>query len=95
MLSVKVETEKGKEPDLGAERFQRFSSLKSLQRAVVSLIVVVRELKQQREARAGVNLRSEVTKVPVKLRPPTVEEWEQALRVIISTTQRTAFRELL
>ena len=86
----------GKEPDDWAKRFQRFSSLKSLQRAVTNLIVVARELKRHRDSKVqGVNPRSEVPKGPSKHRFPTVEEWDQALRVVISTTQRAAFGELL
>jgi len=57
---------------------------------------VAREFKRRRDSKArGVNPRSEVPKGPGKRRLPTVEEWDQALRVIISTTQRAVFRELL
>ena len=97
VLRAKVTMDKrGEEPDVWAKRFQRFSSLRSLQRAVANLIVVAREFKRRRDSKArGVNPRSEVPKGPGKRRLPTVEEWDQALRVIISTTQRAAFRELL
>ena len=97
VLSTKVTMDKGgKEPDLWEKRFQRFSSLRSLQRAVANLIVVAREFKHRRDSKTrGVNPRSEAPKGPGKRRLPTVEEWDQALRVIISTTQRAAFSELL
>lgn len=109
VLSTKVTTDKGKGKGLGAPRFERFSSLKSLQQAVARLIVVVREFKRRREPKTGsVHPRNEPLKVSEKLRPstvirilrtgsrpPTVEERDQALRVIISTTQREAFGELL
>ena len=109
VLSTKVTTDKGKGTDLGAQRFKRFSSLKSLQQAVARLIVAVREFKRRRDPKAGsVRPRNEAPEVPDKLRPstviqilrtgsrpPTVEERDQALRVIIGTTQREAFGELL
>ena len=70
---------------------------------------MVREFKRRREPKTGsVHPRNEPLKVSDKLRPstvirilrtgsrpPTVEERDQALRVIISTTQREAFGELL
>ena len=109
VLSTKVTTDKAKGKGLGAPRFKRFSSLKSLQQAVARLIVVVGEFKRRREPKTGsVHPRNEPLKVSDKLRPstvirilrtgsrpPTVEERDQALRVIISTTQREAFGELL
>lgn len=96
VLSTKVTTDKAKGKGLGAPRFKRFSSLKSLQQAVARLIVVVREFKRRREPKTGsVHPRNEPLKASDKLRPPTVEERDQALRVIISTTQREAFGELL
>ena len=55
----------------------------------------VREFKRRRDSKAGgANPRSEAPKVSGKLRSPTVEEWDQALRVIISATQKAAFSEL-
>ena len=44
--SAKVKTTKEKRSDLGAERFEKFSSLKSLQRVITNLIVVAREFKR-------------------------------------------------
>ena len=96
VFSASVSTQEEEEPDLGAERFKKFSSLKSLQRALANLIVIVREFKHRRDVKAErVNLRSKVRNTRDKLRPPTVEEWDQALRVIISSTQREAFSGLL
>ena len=92
VFSASVNTHEEEEPDLGAERFKKFSSSKSLQRAVANLIVIVREFKHRRER---VNLRSKARNTQGKLRHPTVEEWDQALRVIISSTQREAFSGLL
>ena len=88
--------DRSKEPDLWTERFQKFSSLRSLQHAIANLIILVREFKRRRDSKAGgPNPRSEAPKVSSKLKPPTVEEWDQALRVIISATQKAAFSELL
>ena len=96
VFSASVNTYEEEEPDLGAERFKKFSSFKSLQRAVANLIVIVREFKHRRDVKAGRgNLRSKARNTQGKLRPPTVEEWDQALRVIISSTQREAFSGLL
>ena len=96
VLSATVSTHEKEEPNLGAERFKKFSSLKSLQRAVANLIVIVREFKHRRDVKAErVILRSKARNTQGKLRPSTVEEWDQALRVIISSVQREAFSGLL
>ncbi|XP_020604505.1 uncharacterized protein LOC110043393 [Orbicella faveolata] len=96
VFSAKVKTTKERRSDLGAERFEKFSSLKSLQRAIANLIVVVREFKRRRDDEAtSAKPRSKPDKVQGKLRPPTLEEYDQALRIVISTTQKAAFGELL
>ena len=41
VLSAQATMDKSKKPDLWTERFQKFSSLRSLQRAIANLIVVV------------------------------------------------------
>ena len=96
VFSASVNTHDEEEPGLGAERCNKFSSLKSLQQAVTNLIVIVREFKHWRDVKAErVNLRSKVRNTQGKLRPPTVDEWDQALHVIISSAQREAFSGLL
>ena len=96
VFSISVNTHEEEEPDLGADRFKKFSSLKSLQQAVSNLIVIVREFKHWRDIKAErVNLRSKARNTQGKVRPPTVEEWDHALRVIMSSTQREAFSEFL
>ena len=96
VFSVSVNTHEEEEPDLGADRFKKFSSLKSLQQAVGNLIVIVRQFNHRRDVKAErVTLRSKARNTQGKVRPPTVEEWDQALRVIISSTQREAFSGLL
>ena len=70
--------------------------MKSLQRAIANLIVVAREFKRRRDGKTRpADLRSKPADAQGKLRPPTLEEYDQALRIIISTTQRAAFGELL
>ena len=72
VFSASVNTHEEEEPDLGAERFKKFSSLKSLQRTVANLIVVVREFKHRRDVKAErVNLRSRARNTQGKLRPPS------------------------
>ena len=96
VFSTKAKTTKERRLDLGAERFERFSSLKSLQQAIANLIVVAREFKHPRDDKTRpADLRSKPANVQGKLRPPTLEEYDHALRIIISTTQRAAFGELL
>ena len=96
VFSASVNTREEEEVDLGAGRFKTFSSLKSLQRAVANLIVIVSEFKHRRDVKAErVNLRSEARDTQGKLRPLTVEEWGQALGIITSCTQREAFSRLL
>ena len=52
VFSARVNTHKEEEPDVGAERFQKFSSSKSLQRAVANLIVIDKEFKHRRDVKA-------------------------------------------
>ena len=89
VFSAKVKTTKERRSDLGAERFEKFSLLKSLTRAIVNLLVILREFKCWRDDEAtSARLRSKPD------RPPTLEECNQALRIVISTTQKAAFGEL-
>ena len=79
---------------LGSERFSRFSSLRSLQRAIANLIVVVREFKRRKNgpgAKPKVGRRNAQT----KLRSPTVKEQQQAIGVIVRTVQGEAYSKEL
>ena len=70
--SAKVKTTKERRSDLGAERFEKFSSLKSLQRAIANLIVVAREFKRRRGSQATLaDPRNKPANIPGKPRPPT------------------------
>ena len=98
LLSVKVCADRNTTSGLGSGRFSRFSTLESLQRAIANLIVVVKEFKRRRNARVTrANLRSGAPKAKGKPRhrPPTIEELDQALRIITITTQKEAFSEEL
>ena len=75
VFSVSVNTHEEEEPDLGADRFKKFSSLKSLQQAVGNLIVIVRQFKHRRDVKAErVTLRSKACNTQGKVRPPTVDQ---------------------
>ncbi|XP_048582064.1 uncharacterized protein LOC125561767 [Nematostella vectensis] len=96
VICAKVSTDEDtKKPGLGAHRFLRFSTLKSLQRGIATLIVKVKNFKNKRDTRTTrantLSHRPRVQGKQQKRRAPTVEELDQALRVIIRTTQREAF----
>ena len=75
--TTKVNTDKDS-TGLGAKRFERFSSLSSLQRAIATLIVRVREPNQ--------------TKVVKNvLQRPSTEVLAQAMAIIVRATQREKF----
>ena len=78
----------------GTDRFSRFSSLASLQRAIANLIVVVKEFLHRKSKPQD---RKEIMTVSLNNRPctPTVLEQQQAIVVIIRTTQEEVFREEL
>ena len=84
----------GEHRGLGTERFSRFSSLASLQRAIANLIVMVKGFLHRRSKPQD---RKELMTASVNNRPrsPTVLEQRQAIVVIIRATQGEAFREEL
>ncbi len=75
---------------LGTERFTRFSSLPSLQRAIANLITVAKEFRCRKEQRRLRSLAMER-----RLRNPTVKELQQAMTLIIQAVQEEAFGEVL
>lgn len=74
---------------LGTERFTRFSSLSSLQRAIANLIVVARKFRRRKDQG---KLHTPTTES--RLRHPTLQELEQAMRVILQAVQEEAFDEI-
>jgi hypothetical protein len=74
---------------LGAKRFERFSSLLSLQRAIATLIVKIRKFKHRRNQ---ANQPEEEKNVPQYL---STEVLEQAKMVIVRATQREKFDQEL
>ena len=82
-------TESSKRCGLGAERFSCFSSLYSLQRAIVNLIVAVKEFKRRKNgAQESKDQRPGSTKKATRLRNPIAKELQQAMTVIVRTVQR-------
>ena len=93
-LSLKMQTIK--HHGLGTNRFSRFSSLCSLQRAIANLIVVITEFKQRKNK----NEKKILSKLPNSkntqlTRQPTAKELQEAMAVIISAVQRESFSEEL
>ena len=83
-----------KRTGLRAERFSRFSSLTSLQRAIASLIVAVKEFKRRKGKPKGKKEQRE-KQTRNMLRSPTAKELQQATMVIIRAVQGETFsREL-
>ena len=74
---------------LGNERFTRFSTLTSLQRAIANLIVASRKFRRRIDQG---KLHTPTTESG--LRNTTLQELEQAMRVIIRAVQEEAFEEI-
>ena len=52
-LTVSLKTQTSRRHGIGADRFSRFSSLHSLQRAIANLILVMTEFKRKKEQESG------------------------------------------
>lgn len=81
---------------LGVDRFSRFSSLHSLQRAIANLIVVIKEFKwrknkSQEEIESKISS-SENTK---SILQPTAKELQEAITVIIRAVESESLSEEL
>ena len=74
---------------LGTERFTRFSSPSCLERAIAYLIVVARKFRCRKDQG-----KLHTPTMESRLRNPTVQELEQAMRVIIQVVQEEAFQEI-
>jgi hypothetical protein len=70
---------------LGAKRFERFSSLSSLQRAIAALIVIVRKFKQRSNQPTRTESEEDL------LQHHSTGALEQAMAVIVRTTQGEKF----
>ena len=89
---VAFTTRSGEQCGLGAERFSRFSSFNSLQRAIANLIVLIKESKRRKNrTQESKGRRSGNTKDATRLRNPTAKELQQATTVIVRTVQRDSF----
>ena len=85
-------TQSAKGCGLGAERFSRFSSLHSLQRAIANLIVFVKEFKRRKNGvQESKGPRPWSTNNATRLRNPTARELQQAMTAIVCAVQRDSF----
>ena len=92
-MSLKTQT--SNHHGLGAYRFSRFSSLHSLQRAIVNLIVVIKEFKR-RKNKSQEEIESISSSKNTKLmRKPTAKELQEAMTVIIRAVQSESLSEEL
>ena len=82
--AVSLKTQASKRRSLRADRFSRFSSLHSLQRAVANLIIVVKEFKRRRNKNQR-KIATVVSRVKnTHLIPqPTAKELQEAMTVIL------------
>ena len=92
----KPENETSERRSLGADRFSRFSSLHSLQRAIANLIIVVKEFKRRRnkDRRKIVSVVSRAKNTHF-IRQPTAKELQEAMTVIAQAVQGESFSEKL
>ena len=80
--AVSLKTQTSRRRSLGADRFSRFSSLHSLQRAIANLIIVVKEFKRRRnkDQRKIASVVSRVKNTRL-IRQPTAKELQDAMTV--------------
>ena len=91
-----LQTQASERHGLGTDRFSRFSSLHSLQRAIAHLIVVVKEFKWRKsKGQKKIELRPPSSKNTQLTRQPTARELQEAIAVIIRTVQSESFSEEL
>ena len=94
--TISLKTQISEHRGLGTDRFSRFSSLHSLQRAIANLIVVIKEFKRRKNR----NEKRIVSKLPNTkntqlTRQPTARELQEAMTAIIRAVQRESFSEEL
>ena len=79
-----LKTQASERHGLGTDRFSRFSSLCSLQRAIAHLIVVVKEFKWRKsKGQKKIESRPPSSKNTPLTRQPTARELQEAMVVII------------
>ena len=93
-VNLKMQTDR--RHGIGAERFLRFSSLYSLQRAIANLVVVIKEFKRRKtknqEKKESKSCNAKNTLLPRQI---TAKELQEAMTVIIQAVQRESFSEEL
>ena len=93
--TMSLKTQTSKHHGLRAERFSRFSSLHSLQRAIANLIVVIKEFKR-RKNKSQEEIESISSSKNTKLMwQPTAKELQEAMTVIIRAVQSKSLSEEL
>ena len=91
-----MKTQTSEHHGLGSDRFSRFSSLHSLQRAIANLIVVIKEFKRRKNKNEKKILsKSPNSKNTQLTRQPTAKEFQEAMVTIIRALQRESFSEEL
>ena len=91
-----LKTQASERHGLGTDRFSRFSSLCSLQRAIAHLIVVVKEFKWRKsKGQKKIESRPPSSKNTPLTQQPTARELQEAMVVIIRTVQSESFSEKL
>ena len=94
--TVSLKTQTSKHHGLGTDRFSRFSTLHSLQRAIANLIVVIKEFKR-RKNKSQEDIESKISsrKNTKLMRQPTAKELQEAMTVIIRAVQSESLSEEL
>ena len=94
--TVSLKTQISKQNGLGVDRFSRFSSLHSLQRAIAHLIVVIKEFKRRRnKSQEEIESKISSSKNTKLMRQPTAKELQEAMTVIIRAVQSESLSEEL
>ena len=88
-LTVSLKTQTSRHHGIGADRFTRFSSLYSLQRAIANLILVIKEFKRRKnKSQEKIDSKLSSNKNTHLLRQSTAKELQEAIKIIIRTVQR-------
>ena len=92
--TVSLKTQTSKHHGLGTDRFSRFSSLHSLQRAIANLIVVIKEFKRRKnKSQEEIESKISSSKNTKLMRQPTAKELQEAMTVIFAPYKVKAFQK--
>ena len=94
-LTVSLKTQTSRH-GIGTDRFSRFSSLHSLQRAIANLILVMKEFKRRKnKSQEKIDSKLSSNKNTHLMRQSKAKELQEAITIIIRTVQRESFSEEL